>query len=325
MVDYPITIKQEKHIVNAKCFCFLFFVVFFVFSQRMMAYDLLIDGIAYNIDVEKRTLAVTYGGDYVGSVSIPDELEYNTQVLKVTKIETEAFRGCSKLKSIILGNNIEDIGYGAFSGCVLLSELVIPESVKKISNNAFENCPKLIRLVIQDSKTTLHMGRYYVSSQYGSASRPLCYSTKLEELYLGRDLTYDSYGDVWEKRAFANLNTLKTLTIGKHVTSIDSFSGTKNIVLIECNIEDPDLCDVYFDNDIYAKAALIVPTGTLSSYQQAKGWCKFFNIKEKTSDNIEKRIQEDQQSVRPFFNLQGIPTASPHRGIYIRNRKLMLK
>ena len=101
----------------------------------------------------------------VVSVTIPDS---------VTFIGWEAFRSCSKLKSVVIGKSVETISGYAFSWCESLEKIVIPDSVKKIKeyafylcvsltsvdfgnslekieNNAFDNCSSLTSVVIPDS------------------------------------------------------------------------------------------------------------------------------------------------------------------------------
>jgi len=69
------------------------------------------------------------GCDYsLSSVKIPKS---------VTKIGSEAFRGCSKLESIEIPDSVTEIGEKAFKSSSLAS-VVIPDSVTKIGDKAFE-------------------------------------------------------------------------------------------------------------------------------------------------------------------------------------------
>ena len=60
----------------------------------------------------------------------------------LVSIEMLAFAGMS-LRSIILPDNLTNIGSGAFMGCPGLSEIVIPESVLTIGSEAFCFCGDL--------------------------------------------------------------------------------------------------------------------------------------------------------------------------------------
>ena len=72
--------------------------------------------------------AFNSGCDYsLSSVKIPKS---------VTKIGSEAFRGCRKLESIEIPDSVKEIGEKAFRGSHLAS-VVIPDSVTKIGDKAF--------------------------------------------------------------------------------------------------------------------------------------------------------------------------------------------
>ena len=63
--------------------------------------------------------------------------------VSVIAIGTNAFKNCTSITDIILGNNIEKIGAGAFSGCKALERIYIHKSVKLIREHAFEGCTSL--------------------------------------------------------------------------------------------------------------------------------------------------------------------------------------
>ena len=66
---------------------------------------------------------------HLSSVKIPKS---------VTKIGSEAFRGCSKLESIEIPDSVTEIGEKAFKWSSLAS-VVIPDSIKEIGDKAFEH------------------------------------------------------------------------------------------------------------------------------------------------------------------------------------------
>ena len=69
--------------------------------------------------------------NFEGSYIIPDS---------VTKIDRDAFSGCSGLTSIVIPDSVTEIGSGAFQGCSNLTNISIPNSVTKISDDVFLDC-----------------------------------------------------------------------------------------------------------------------------------------------------------------------------------------
>ena len=63
-----------------------------------------------------------------------DELHYFT---RLTKIDSQAFSGCTKLASIILPESITTIEASAFYGCKQLTKVDLPESLTTIGNFVF--------------------------------------------------------------------------------------------------------------------------------------------------------------------------------------------
>ena len=61
----------------------------------------------------------------------------------ITKIDIEAFCATRKLKTVKLGNNIEELAYRAFHDCHALESIVLPESIRIIKEDAFDSCVNL--------------------------------------------------------------------------------------------------------------------------------------------------------------------------------------
>jgi len=73
----------------------------------------------------------------------------------VTAIGYEAFKNCSNLTSVTLGNSVTSIYYGAFAQCSNLTSIVIPDSVTSIGDYAFYDCSNLTSIVIPNSVTSI--------------------------------------------------------------------------------------------------------------------------------------------------------------------------
>lgn len=70
-------------------------------------------------------------------------------------IPSYAFRNCSGLTSVTIGNGVTSIDYEAFSGCTGLTSITIPDSVTYIGTFAFYNCSGLTSVTIGASVTSI--------------------------------------------------------------------------------------------------------------------------------------------------------------------------
>ena len=70
-------------------------------------------------------------------------------------IPTSAFKGCTGLTSVTIGNSVTSIGWGAFQGCKGLTSITIPNSVTSIKYKAFQNCTGLTSITIPESVSNI--------------------------------------------------------------------------------------------------------------------------------------------------------------------------
>lgn len=141
-----------------KIFTFLFAIVA---TSTLWAHDFEVDGIYYNI-LSDTTVEVTFRGseydlydEYSGSVTIPSIVTNNGKDYFVTIIGSCAFKNCSSLASVVIGNNITNIEYESFSGCYNLISLNISNSVKYIGGCAFLECSSLTSVSIPNSVSSI--------------------------------------------------------------------------------------------------------------------------------------------------------------------------
>lgn len=87
------------------------------------------------------------------SYVIPDVVVAGGNKYKVTAIEAGAFQGLKKLKSVIIGENIKEIGKNAFRGCKKLKKITfLGKKVKKIGSKAFEGIAKKAKITCPKAK-----------------------------------------------------------------------------------------------------------------------------------------------------------------------------
>ncbi|MBD5300261.1 MAG: leucine-rich repeat domain-containing protein [Bacteroides sp.] len=114
----------------------------------MSAYDFEVDGIYYDVvSFTDLTCTVTNNNGYMsncysGDITIPDVVSYNSRELRVIGISQEAFRLCTSLGNVIIGNNVESIGSRAFQESSI-KEVIFGEKVSSIGDRIFDNCKNL--------------------------------------------------------------------------------------------------------------------------------------------------------------------------------------
>ena len=132
----------------------------------------------------------------------------------VTTIGTYAFSGCSALADMQIGNKVETIGSYAFRNCSALPQIVVPQSVTKIDNYAFSGCTSLANINMEDRNsddTALTLG--------SNGSDPLFSSCPLDEVYIGRNISYSTASNKGYSPFYRN-TSLKTVTITNKETEI---------------------------------------------------------------------------------------------------------
>lgn len=202
------------------------------FPYNVCAYDIEIDGIYYNANVEQMVLTVTSGEtNYSGSIIIPSQVEYKgrsffvkgigdsafrnsaienvTIPSSVTSIGWNAFENCKQLSKVTFNEGLGSISDNAFAGCTKLEELTIPSSVKYIRSGAFCNTG-IKKLILIDGEEKLYLGA--AGSGGGPGASPFG-SSPTSYVYLGRTLDF-----IWSS-PFPNM-PIKEFIIGNQVKSL---------------------------------------------------------------------------------------------------------
>lgn len=150
------------------------------------------------------------------------------------------FRNQSKLKKITIGNSVTEIGSSAFRDCSTLTSIIIPNSVTKIGVYAFEGCNALTKVVFEDGENTLKV----------EGKTCLFKDCRLEEVYLGRNLSYEKIYNGNSYSPFCGQSKLEKLTIGKSVTTIDEYTFDGCSALTQVILEDGEnTLTIYIENE----------------------------------------------------------------------------
>ena len=213
-------------------------------TTTALAYDMLVDGVYYNIyGNEAKVTYITYSysdgynkySKYSGHITIPETVTYNGMTYTVTGINAGAFANCTSLVSVSIPETITTIAAEAFSSCRALKNIGIPNSISAIGDQAFWDCDGLTSITIPNSVTSI--GAY----------------------------------------AFYDCTNMSSVTIGSAVTSIGSeaFRYTP-LAYITCLADTPPSLNsgnLYFNS--YVNTTLYVPQSSIELYQSASVWSKF--------------------------------------------------
>ena len=90
----------------------------------------------------------------------------------ITDIANYAFRYCSSLASITLGDDLQSIGVQSFLYCEALTEITIPSSLTKIDIEAFEYCSSLTSITLGSGLKTIEGGAFAVCPSLTSITIP---------------------------------------------------------------------------------------------------------------------------------------------------------
>ena len=177
----------------------------------------------YNYINDGTELAVTFRGDkydsyskeYTGNIVIPEEVTYMNRTRKVTIISDYAFKECTGLTSVTIGNCVTSIGWMAFYYCTGLTSVTIGNSVTIIGEEAFDGCRALTSITIPNSVTSIGSYAFLRCSNLTSVTIP------------------NSVTNVGPF-AFGECSSLTSVTIPNSVTSISdyAFSGCTSLTSI---------------------------------------------------------------------------------------------
>lgn len=243
------------------------------------------------------------------------EVGDNTSQEAATILEQRAFYKCQNATSVILGNNIVEIGHEAFGYCNSLQSIVIPNSVTTITNHAFASCENLESVQLSNNLKRIEWATF--SSCYNLKSiiipdgvdfigeMAFAYCTNLTEVKLPSNLNKIDWSafegctgltsiDIPDNTrtiyrcVFYDCSNLKTVKIGKGVKDIYSgaFAECPALEEIYCMAKTPPTCHTEYLS-AYAKtmdvfydsyiehATLHAPAKSIETYKTTEPWSKF--------------------------------------------------
>jgi hypothetical protein len=180
----------------------------------------------------------------------------------VITIGDTAFRNCSGLTSVTIGDGCTYIGKFAFCYCTGLTSLTIGNAVTYIDRFAFNGCTGLTgALTIPNSVTDLQWGAFHYCSGLTSVTIPN------SVIHIGAGV-------------FANCTNLASVVIGNSVDTLgtQTFANDVNLSKItSLNTTPPS----YMGNNVFENVPTGIPVhvlcGSIADYQAAAQWSDFTN------------------------------------------------
>ena len=256
--------------------------------------------------------------------AVPSQCFYNCPKLKkvsIPKAETiwnEAFAYASADLDLSFINTVDSIKERCFMYSSIGPELTIPASLKFLGIGVFSNCESLKKVTFEYGENPLGMEYSFASNNLASG-RMVIGGGKcgIEEFYFDRNVqpcTYiDESGETPVTYTYrlsiargsgdsSILPNLKTVTIGKKLTSLNGYSfEARELEYIRCENPEPiDMEWVSFEDDpqynathtlgysvsmgVQEEVKLIVPEGSSSDYLTADVWKGFKMIVDEKGD-----------------------------------------
>ena len=274
----------------------LYLFILTVLPLTVCAYDAEIDGIYYNVDRTAKTAEVTCkdmnNSRYAGpDIVIPSSVSFEGTTYEVTSIGTNAFYGCSNLRSISLPESITSIGEWAFGYCGYLVSINIPRNLTAIGNQAFWNCG-VEEIVIPSSLSSWGSNVFYGCN-------------KIKNLILEEGLsTIGAY-------AFSGCSSITSISIPSSITSFGNYAFYGCTGLEEAVIQEGiTSLGSYLFSGCSSLSSVSLPNSLTDL-----GWATFEHCSSLKSLEIPAGISEFKNSVFFHSGLTNMPNTENIRTI----------
>ena len=192
----------------------------------------------------------------------------------LTRIGTEAFRGCSSLTSITIPSSVKNIGIRAFQSCHSLSFIEIPDGITTIGTRAFNDCYALTAINIPNSVTEIKASAFRFCTALTSITLPTSITNINDYTFFGCSTlvsiniphTVSRIGS----EAFRECTNLTSITIPENVTNIGS-TAFRDCSKLDSIIIQASTPPTLGEKAITSSPTCYIPCGTLAAYE-ASDW-----------------------------------------------------
>lgn len=208
------------------------------------------------------------------SIIIPDN---------VTEMGQGVFNYCQSLVSAEIGTGLTVIPLSAFSQSTNLKTIKIGANVQSIGSKAFSSCKNLSEINLPDGLKSIGESAFWGCKRITAINLPagletipssvFCNCERLEEVTIPDNVL------TVEHQAFYGCTRLKKITFGSKVEEIENSNFSQCPALTEIAIRNPEppVCPA-FENKQYMDIALRVPADAIDDYKKAQPWKDFWDI-----------------------------------------------
>ena len=252
----------------------------------------------YFVDLSTKTASVSGSENCksLSSIDILPSVELWGINCTVDKIADYAFKGLTRLESIIIPESVKEIGQDAFMDCTRLTSITFPDGLREIGYQSFRDCTRLTSITFPEGLKEIGYQAFRGCTGITSISWP-------------------SSLEVIGRASFAECNGLTSVILPEGITTIGRWAFEKciNLKLVDIPASVTSMDHNVFDyceslKDVYCRpvtppyngqrlfynanpdATLHVPAASLQVYKETAPWCDF-----KTIVPI-----ETQMAYRPF-------------------------
>lgn len=235
----------------------------------------------------------------VEQLTIGDKVEYIPDYL---------YSGLSNIDTIIIPNNVKEMGNYVFEYCN--AEVIqLPSQLKSIGDYAFYNCYNLFNIDIPETVETIGVSAFENCMSLYDINIPdnvksigeRCFAyTSISNANLGNGLT------LIPESTFYSCYYLTVLTLGKSIKTIKDYAfwGCEFLETIYNHRERPgNMYSTSFDGVDKFSCKLYVPSSSVEMYKSAAGWRDFYDViaMDETTTNINTELADINSKFRKIF------------------------
>ena len=144
--------------MKTKIFYGLALASFLLVGMRTLAATATVGYLTYSFEGNSAYIVGYDANTIPEELVIPETVEYNGLTFNVTSIESSAFRGCSKIKKLVIKQRLKSIGGSAFYNCASLETADI--NADYLYGSAFGNCTSLktVNVIVLDINSETFRG-----------------------------------------------------------------------------------------------------------------------------------------------------------------------